>query len=166
MASRFKRAAVSCFLVATASAVAAGCAPPDETAEARPVATTVPRPRPAVISFVTPAIARMPALGPAVAPPVPIPVPTPVPTPMPTPVPTPAPPLAMPAPVAEQPPATVPPGLGVMSAKIEHVMVDLDQLVEASLQLQYALLRLRLRPKRPPPPPSPEPDLAELPVGL
>ena len=52
-----------------------------------------------------------------------------------------------------------------MSAKIEHVMVDLDQLVEASLQLQYRLLRLRLRlrPQRPPPP---EPELAELPVGL
>ncbi len=56
-----------------------------------------------------------------------------------------------------------------MAGKIEDVMIDLDQLVEASLQLQYRLLRLRLRPKPPPPPPpdtDPDPDLAELPVGL
>jgi len=53
-----------------------------------------------------------------------------------------------------------------MSGKIEHVMADLDQLIEASLQLQYALLQLRLRPKRPSQPTPPEPDLAELPAGL
>ena len=34
---------------------------------------------------------------------------------------------------------------------------------EASLKLQYSLLRLRLRPK---PPPPAEPDLGQLPVGL
>ena len=77
--------------------------------------------------------------------------------------PTPVPPPVMPVPLPQHAPPAVPPDLGIMSAKIEHVMVDLDQLVEASLQLQYRLLRLRLRPKRPPPP---DPDLAELPVGL
>ncbi len=139
MASRFTRAALSGLMVVTASAGAAGCAPPDESGEARPVATTVAPPRPAVISFVTPAIAHVPAPA------------------SPSPLAPPAPPAPTPA------PAAVPPGLGIMAAKIEHVMVDLDQLVEASLQLQYSLLRLRLRPKHTPPP---EPDLAELPVGL
>ncbi len=146
MASRFARAAVSGLMVATASAVAAGCAPPDESGEARPAATTAARPLPAIISFVTPAISQVPALAPAAprvraAPPAP----------------TPAPPPVMPVPLPEHTPAAVPPDLGIMSAKIEHVMVDLDQLVEASLQLQYRLLRLRLRPKRPPSPAPPAP---------
>jgi len=103
-------------------------------------------PRPALISFVTPAITQVPAPAPP-APAAPIPAPPPV----------------VPVPLPEHAPAAVPPGLGIMSAKIEHVMVDLDQLVEASMQLQYRLLRLRLRPQRPPPP---EPELADLPVGL
>ena len=151
MASRFARAALSGLIVATASATAAGCAPPDESAEGRPGATTVAPPRPALISFVTPAITQVPAPAPP-APPAPA-------------APTPAPPPVVPVPLPEHAPAAVPPGLGIMSAKIEHVMVDLDQLVEASMQLQYRLLRLRLRlrPQRPPPP---EPELAELPVGL
>ena len=132
-------------MVVTASTGAAGCAPPDESGEARPVATTVAPPRPAVISFVTPAIGQVPAPA--------------SPSPLAPPA-TPAPPAPTPA------PAAVPPGLGILSVKIEHVMVDLDQLVEASLQLQYSLLRLRLRLKHPPQPAPPEPDLAELPVGL
>ncbi len=177
MASRFARAAVSGVMVAMASAVAAGCAPPDEPAEARPVAANVapPRslPRPAVISFVTPAFAQVPALGSDARPAAPAapaaPADPAVPAPAAPPAPTPAPPAVIPGPVPEQAPPTVPPDLDLMSTKIEHVMIDLDQLIEASLQLQYALLRLRLRPKQPPPPEPPalpEPELAELPIGL
>ncbi len=158
MASRFTRAALSCLMVVTASAGAAGCAPPDESGEARPVATTVAPPRPAVISFVTPAIGQVPAPA-RPAPPAPPASPA-------SPTPTTVQRAVTPGPVPDQAPVAVPPGLGILSVKIEHVMVDLDQLVEASLQLQYSLLRLRLRLKHQPQPAPPEPDLAELPVGL
>jgi hypothetical protein len=74
--------------------------------------------------------------------------------------------VVTPGPVPADAPAAVPPGLGIIAGKIEHVMLDLDQLVEASLQLQNSLLRLRLRPKLSPEPAPAELDLAELPVGL
>jgi hypothetical protein len=141
-------------MVVMASTAAAGCAPPDEPARARRGAATVEPPRPAVISYVTPAFAQVPALA-FPTPPVSALPPSPVPTT-----------VDSPGVVPGHAPAAIPPGLGVIAGKIEHVMLDLDELVEASLQLQNALLRLRLRPKHPPRSAPPEPDLAELPVGL
>ncbi len=158
MASCFTRAALLGVVVVTGSGSAAGCAPPDEPAQARRDAATesatVEPPRPAVISFVTPAFTQVPALAfPAaqVSPPPPTPVEPTVNTPG-----------VVPGPA----PAAIPPSVGDIAGKIEHVMLDLNELVEASLQLQNALLRLRLRPKHPPRPATPELDLAELPVGL
>ncbi len=161
MASCFTRAALLGVVVVTGSGSAAGCAPPDEPAQARRDAATesatVEPPRPAVISFVTPAFTQVPALAypaPRVSPP-----PTPVP-------PANTPGLVPGGPVPGQAPADVPPSLDIIVGKIEHVMLDLNELIEASLQLQNALLRLRLRPKHLPEPAPPELDLAELPVGL
>ena len=154
MASCFTRAALLGVVVVTGSGSAAGCAPPDEPAQARRDAATVEPPRPAVISFVTPAFAQVPALAfpaPRVSPPPPTPV---------------EPTVNTPGVVPGHAPAAIPPSLGDIAGKIEHVMLDLNELVEASLQLQNALLRLRLRPKHPPQPTPPELDLAELPVGL
>ena len=161
MASCFSRAALLGLVVVTGSGSAAGCAPPDEPAPARrdaaTEAATVEPPRPAVISFVTPAFAQVPALA---FPSRPV---TPQPTPLePTTTPGPVPAGTVPGHAS----AAKPPSLGTIAGKIEHVMLDLDQLVQASLQLQRSLLRLRLRPKHPPRPATPELDLAELPIGL
>ena len=159
MADSLTRAAVLGLIVVTGSGSAAGCAPPDEPAQARRGAATVEPPRPAVITFVAPAISQVPALTyPALTYPAPRQSPS-----QPTPVP---PTVETPGPVAGHTPAADPPSLGTIAGKIDHVMLDLDQLIEASLQLQNSLLRLRLRPKPPPEPAPSELDLAELPVGL
>ena len=153
MADSLTRAAVLGLIVVTGSGSAAGCAPPDEPAQARRGAATVEPPRPAIISFVAPPISQVPALT----------FPAQRVSPLP---PSDQQPATTPGPVPGQTPAAVPHSLGIITGKIEHVMLDLDQLVEASLQLQNALLRLRLRPKLPREPAPSELDLAELPVGL